>query len=324
MNTKHTVMSAFFFAASFTLTNFTYSQPYPFKPIRLIVPFAPGGGSDNAARIVSDALSKRLNQSIVIDNKPGGGGTLAATYVVNSKPDGYTLLYATAGQQMINPHLMAKLPYDPVHGLIAVSQLLEATNVLVVNKDLPVASVEELISLAKSRPGQINFASSGIGGTSHLAGELFKSMAGIDIVHVPYKGSGLAMTDLIGGAVQMTIDNISVYLPHMKSGAVRLLAVATLDRSPSLPETPPIAKTLPGFDASPINYISVPAGTPRPIIDRLNKEVNAVLHMPEIQSRFLAMGSTLKGGSPEQMEAVIRADSAKWKKVIELSGAKPE
>lgn len=315
---------ALFFAMQLIQASPAISQSYPDRSIRLIVPFAPGGGSDNAARIISEALSKRLGQSIVIDNKPAGGGTLAAAFVVSSKPDGYTLLYATAGQQMINPHLMAKLPYDPVNDLVAVSQILEATNVLVVHKDVPATTIEELIALAKKRPGKINFASAGIGGTSHLAGELFKAAAGIDIVHVPYRGSGLAVTDLIGGTVQMTIDNISVYLPHIKSGAVRALGVATLEKSPTLPDTPSISKILPGFEASPINYISAPAGTPRSVIDRLNKEINIVLRMPDIQARFLAMGSTLKGGSPEKMEAVIKNDSAKWKKVIEISGAKPE
>ena len=324
MRSLTTLGMALFLTLPCALQNFAVAQTYPERPIHLVVPFAPGGGADNAARIISEPLAKRLGQTIVIDNKPGGGDTLAATMVAHAKPDGYTLLYATAGQQMINPHLMGKLPYDPVNGLMAVSELMAATSVLVVHKDVPARTVAEFIALAKSRPGKINFGSAGIGATSHLGGELFKAMAGIDIVHVPYKGSGMAVTDVIGGSVQMAIDNISVYLPHIKSGAVRALGVSTPDRSLILPDTPPIADTLRGFDASPMNYISAPAGTPSHIIERLNKEINAVLSMPELQARFLTMGSKLKGGTPEQMEALIRSESAKWKKVIEISGAKAE
>lgn len=312
-------------ALVYALPNSALAQPYPNRPIRLIVPFAAGGGADNIARIISESLGKRLGQTIIVDNKPGGGGTLGADIVAHSAPDGYTLLYATPGQQMINPHLMVKLPYDPVNGLVAVSKLVSGTNVLVVPKDFPATTVAELIAFAKAHPGRVNFASSGIGSTSHLAGELFKSMAGIDIVHVPYKGSGVAVTDVISGRVQMSIDTISVYLPHIKSGSVQALGVSTPDRNPVLPDTPPIADTLPGFDASPVNYISAPARTPRPIIDRLNKEINAVINMPAVQAQFLASGGTgLKGNTPEQMEALIKSESTKWKKVIESSGAKPE
>jgi tripartite-type tricarboxylate transporter receptor subunit TctC len=298
------------------------AQSYPDKPIRLVVPFAPGGGADNNARRIAEPLGKRLGQSIIIDNKPGAGGTIGAGLVANADPDGYTLLYATPGQQMTNPHLMPKLPYDPDKDFAAVSQLVEGGSVLVVHKDVPATSVAELIELAKARPGTISFASAGIGASSHLAGELFKSEAGIDITHIPYKGSGAAVVDVVGGRVQMAIDTIAVYRPHIESGAVRALAVSTLEPNPTLPGIPPIADVLPGFEASAVNYIAAPAGTPRPIIDRLNREINAVLKLPEIEEYFRASGSQLKGSTPEEMEARIKSESAKWKKVIDQSGAR--
>jgi len=311
-------------ALAHALANAAWAQSYPTKPIRMIVPFAPGGGADYYARILSEPLSKRLGQPIIIDNKGGAGGTLGADLVAHSAPDGYTLLYTTPGQQMVNPHLVAKLPYDALNDLTAVAQLSVSTTILLVHKDFPVTSVAELIAYAKAHPGKINFASAGIGASSHLGGELFKSMAGIDIVHVPYKGSGPAVADVIGGRVQMTIDSGSVYMPHIKSGAVRALGVSSLDRNPSLPDTPPIADTLPGYEASTVNYITAPARTPKAIIDQLNREINAVLQMPTVQAQYLANVSIAKGSTPEQMEALIRSESAKWKKVIEFSGARPQ
>lgn len=314
-----------FLALAYALPHSTLAQTYPDKPIRLIVPFPPGGGADQLARILAEPLTKRLGQAVIVDNKGGAGGTLAADFVAHSAPDGYTLLYVTPGQQMVNPHLMLKLPYDPVNGFVAICQLVEAPNVLVVHKDFPAKNIAELIAYAKANPGKVNFASSGIGASSHLAGELFKQMAGIDIIHVAYKGSGLSVTDVLGGRVQMTIDTLSVYMQHIKVGAVRALGVSSPERSPLLPGVPAIAETLPGFNAQAVNYVSAPAGTPRAIVNRLNKEINAVLDMPAVQAKFHAMGgSGLKGGTPEQMEALVKSESAKWKKVIELSGAKPQ
>jgi tripartite-type tricarboxylate transporter receptor subunit TctC len=300
---------------------FAFADNYPSKPIRLVLAFSPGGGADINARTITEPLSQKLGQPVIIDYKPGGGGTLAAMVVANAAPDGYTLLYATPGQQMTNPHLMDKLPYDPVRAFKAVSQTVEGGNVLVVNKNLPVSDVAELIALAKSEPGKINFASSGIGSSSHLAGELFKSMAGIDIVHVPYKGSGAAVTELIGGSVQMTIDTVSVYLQHIKAGELKAIGISTLSRNPALPDVPLIADTLPGFQAAPVNYITAPAATPDDIIFKLNKAINEVLQMPAVQEKFAANGATGKGSSPEQMEALIQSESAKWEKLIRSSQA---
>jgi len=296
-------------------------QPYPTQPIRLILPFAAGGGADNNARTMTELLSQRLGQPIVIDYKPGAGGTLGANIVAHAPPDGYTLLYATPGQQMTTPHLMDKMPYDPLKSFSSVSQVIQGSNVLVVNKNLPVNSVAELIALAKAKPGTINFASAGIGSSSHLAGELFKSMAGIDIVHVPYKGSGAAITELLGGSVQMAIDTVSVYLPHIKANNLKALAISTLEHNPALPDLPLIAATLPGFDAAPVNYVTAPAGTPRAIIERLNRDINIVLALPAVREQYEKNGATAKGSTPEAMDALIISESAKWKKIIEQSQA---
>ena len=299
-------------------------QDYPNRPIRLVVPFAPGGGADLAARKIGEALAKRLGQPIVIDNRAGAGGMLGAQAVASAEPDGYTLLYATPGQQMTNPHLMKQMPYDPLTAFAPVSQLLLGGSVLVVHKDLPVRSVAELIALARAKPGALSCASAGVGASSHLACELFKHEAKLDIVHVPYKGSGAAVVDVVGGRVPMAIDSLSVYQPHIANGSVRALAVSSTVPNPAMPELPTIASTLPGFDASPVNYLTAPAKTPKAIIDRLNREVNAVLDDPAIKSYFAATGVIVAGGTPDQMGELVRSESAKWKQVIELSGAKPE
>jgi tripartite-type tricarboxylate transporter receptor subunit TctC len=300
------------------------AQQYPSRPIRFIVPFAPGGGADVVARSLSDRLAQQLGQPVLVENKPGAGATVGADFVAKSAPDGYTLLYGTPGPQIINPYLMKKLPYDPVNDFAPISRLVVIPNILVVHPSVPAKSVKELIELAKAKPNTINFGSAGIGATSHLSGELFKSAAGIQIVHVPYKGTGAALQDLLAGNIQMAIDSIPVYLPHLKSGALRALAVSTPMRSPVLPDLPPIADTLPGFDASAMNYVTARAGTPRPIVDRLNREINAVLAMPEIRERLIGMGATPMGSTPEELELVIKSESAKWRKVIDISGAKAE
>lgn len=301
----------------------TETPAYPSRPITLVVPFAPGGGADHIARRLAEPLAKRLGQSIIIDNRPGGGGTLGAAMVAGAKPDGYTLLYATPGQQMTLPHLMDKLPYDAERDFAAVSPLLRGVSVLVVHKGVPANSVAELIALAKAKPGSLSFASAGIGASSHLAGALFQHMAGIDIVHVPYRGSGAAVTDVASGRVQMAIDSISVYQPHIASGAIKPLGVSSLSPTPVLPGVPPMANDLEGFDASPVNYITAPAGTPPEVIARLNREINAVLAMPEIVAFFQQVGADPQGGTPQELEALIRSESAKWKAVIQASGASP-
>jgi tripartite-type tricarboxylate transporter receptor subunit TctC len=244
--------------------------------------------------------------------------------VAKSAPDGYTILYGTPGPQIVNPYLMKKLPYDAANDFAPIARLVVVPNVLVVYPGVPAKTLRELIEYAKAQPGKINFASSGVGASSHLAGELFKVSAGIQIVHVPYKGSGPSVQDLMGGNVQMAIDSINVYLPYIKSGRLRALAVSTLERSPLLPDLPTMAETLPGFDAYAMNYVTAPAGTPRGVIERLNREVNATLNAPEVRERLVGMGAIPTGGTPEELEQVIKSETQKWKKVIEISGATAE
>jgi tripartite-type tricarboxylate transporter receptor subunit TctC len=293
------------------------AQPYPQNPVRLVVPFAPGGGADLMARILADPLARRLGQPIVIENKPGGGATLGADFVAKAAPDGYTLLWTTPGPQITNPYLMPKLPYDPNKDFTAIATAVTAVNVLVVTPSLPVKSVSELIVYAKANPGKLNFSSAGVGASSHLSGELFKMMAGIDIVHVPYREPGPALQDLLAGNIQMAIDTVAVLLPHIQSGTLRALGVATIERNPSLPDLPPIADTLPGFDGSSINYLRGPAGMPQPVIERLNREINAVLTDPEVARRMEVAGFTPIVESQPALVARIAQEQDKWKRVIE-------
>ncbi len=296
---------------------------YPTRPIKIVVPFAPGGAADTTARMISEPLAKLLGQPVIVENRPGGGATVGASYVASSPPDGYTVLYTTPGPQITNPYLMARLPYDPA-SLTPVTRVSWFPNVLVVNPALPIHSVAELVTYARNHPGKINFGSAGIGASSHLSGELFKSMASIDITHVPYKGTGQAVQDLIAGNLQMVIDSLSVYLPYIKSGQVRVLGIAMPERSPLLPEVPPIADQLKGFDATAVNYLTVPLATPKPIIERLNKAVATVLADPALKERMIGMGMVPRSSTPEEMASEVKIEQAKWKKVIEDSGAKPE
>ena len=298
------------------------AQSYPNKPIRLVVPFAPGGGADIVARAIAGPLGKRLGQTVIVDNKPGGGATLGADIVAKAPADGYTLLYATPGPQITNPFLMRKLPYDPEKDLTPISGVAIVPSVLVVHKDLPVHTVKELIAYARANPGKLNFASAGLGATSHLAGELLKQSAKIDIVHIPYKGTGAALTDLLSGQVQMSIDSIAVYRSHIESGSLRAIGVSSFDRSRLLPNVPPIADDIKGFEGSPVNYIAVRSGTPPEVINRLNADINAVINSAEIRELFDTYGVLAKSNTPAQMSALIRSEAQKWKTVIEVSGAR--
>ncbi len=294
-----------------------HAQSYPSQQIRLIVPFAAGGGSDILARMIAEPLSKSLGQPIVVENRPGGGATLGADLVAKSAPDGYTWLFTTAGPQITNPYLMPKLPYDPFNDFTPVAMLAKSVNVMVVTPSLSPQSVRELIDFAKANPGKLNYSSSGVGASSHLAGELFRQLAGIDIIHVPYRGTGPSTTDLLSGNVQMAIDSASTLLPHVKSGGLRALGFATLERQPAMPELPPIADTLPGFDGSSINYISVRAGTPQPIVDRLNREMNAVISDPAISARMTEIAIMPIVETQADLAKRIADEQQKWKRVIE-------
>lgn len=296
---------------------------YPNRPIRMIVPFPPGGAADTTARMISEPMAKQLGQTIVVENKPGGGATIGAAFVAAAPADGYTILYTTPGPQITNPFLMSKLNYNPAD-LLPVSSVASFANVLVVPVNSPAKNVKELIEYAKKNPGKVNFGSSGIGASSHLAGQLFKSMAGVDITHVPYKGSGPLVSDLIAGNVQMAIDSLSVYLPQIRAGKLRALGVASLQRSPIASDIPTIAEQLPGFEASALNYITVPKGTSPAIINKLNQAVVAVVNDPAMNKRMIDAGMDPKTNSPADLAKQIATEQAKWKKVISESGAKAE
>jgi tripartite-type tricarboxylate transporter receptor subunit TctC len=300
-----------------------FAQSYPNRPIRLVVPFPAAGTTDILARAAAQKLTESLGQAVVVDNRPGAGGNIGSDLVAKSAPDGYTLLMGTVGTHAINPSLYSKMPYDHVKDFVPVVLVAGVPNVLVVNPALPVNSVADLIKLAKDKPGTINFASSGSGTSIHLSGELFKTMAGVDMVHVPYKGSSPALTDLIGGQVQVMFDNLPSALPQIKGGKLRAIAVTSLKRAPALPDIPTINESgLPGFEASSWFGVLAPAGTPAPIVARINAEVNKWLQSADAREKLISQGAEAAGGSPEQFAAHIRAESDKWAKVVKASGAK--
>lgn len=294
------------------------------RTIRLIVPFAAGGSADQTARMLAEPVGTALGQTMVVENRPGGGATLGAQMVARAAPDGLTLLYGTPGPQIINPHLMRSLPYDPVADFAPVVSVKRAPNLLCVHPSVPATNVTELVALARARPGALAFASSGVGASSHLAGEMFKFLAGVDLLHVPYRGTGPATTELIAGNVQMAIDTLSILLPHAREGRLRALGVSTPTRSPLVPEIPAIAETLPGFDASPFNYITAPAGTPAATIARLNAGFNQVLRDAGFRARMEALGEEPMSGTPEELAAIIAAESARWRDVIRAANIRAE
>jgi tripartite-type tricarboxylate transporter receptor subunit TctC len=300
------------------------AQTYPSRPVHFVVPFAAGGGSDVMARLIAEPLAQRLGQPVVIVNKAGGNATIGADYVAKSAPDGLNMLHTSPGPQITNPFLMSKLPYDPVKDLLPVARLGVFVNVLVVSPNLPVKNLAELVAYAKANPGKLSFASAGIGSGSHLAGEYFKRAAGLDIVHVPYKGTGAAMPDLVAGNVQLSLDSMAAFMPMIKSGQLRAVAVGYGQRSPSLPDVPALAEFYPGFDAAPMNYLSVRGGTPPEIVERLNREVNSVLTTPAMRQRLLEMGVLVSTSSPDEIAQQVDSERQKWKRIIEASGAKAE
>jgi tripartite-type tricarboxylate transporter receptor subunit TctC len=293
------------------------AQSYPDKPIRLVVPYTPGGATDIVARVVGQKLGESLGQQVVIDNRPGGGTLIGTDIVAKATPDGYTLLMcaATLGT---NPSLYEKLPYDTLKDFAPVSLVAIVPNILVVHPSLPVKSVQQLIEYAKANPGKLSFASTGNGGSSHLAGELFKSMAGVDMVHVPYKGSAPAHTDVLGGRVPVMFD--SAMLPHIKAGKVRALAVTTLKRSPAAPELPTLAESgLPGYEAVAWFGVLAPAGVPKQIVNKLSSEIVRIVHMPDVQQRFDSLAAEPIGNTPDEFATYIKEDIEKWAKVIKAA-----
>lgn len=294
---------------------------YPDRTIRLVVPFPAGGATDYMARTLALKLGQRLGQSVIVDNRGGAGGIIGAEAVAASPPDGYTLLFSTMGVLAINPSLYKKLGYDPVKDFAPISLTHTTANVLVVHPSVPAKNIQELIALAKAKPGTLTFGSSGNGTSSHLSAELFKSMAGIDIRHIPYKGTGPALTDLLSGRISMMIDTVSVHVENINAGKVRALGVTSANRSPSLPSVPTLADAgLPGFDVSIWLGVLAPAGTPADVIARLNGEIGKVMSDPEMKAQLAKSGIDPMFSTPQEFAATIKRDTAKWGQVVKASG----
>jgi tripartite-type tricarboxylate transporter receptor subunit TctC len=294
---------------------------YPSRPVTLVVPFPAGGSTDLVARLIASGMTKHLGQQIVIENRGGAGGNIGSAAVARAEPDGYTILMATVATHALNPALYKKMPFDPVADFAPISLLALIPNVLVVNNDFPAKSVQELIDLLKADPGKYSYASSGNGTPLHLSGELFKSMAGVDMVHVPYKGAGPALVDVMGGHVPIMFDNLPPSLEHIRAGSLRGLAVTTKERAPSMPELPTIAETLPGYETYSWNAFFAPAGTPEPVIQHLNKAALAALEDPEVAAKLKDLSATPVGSTPEELAAHVKAELAKWAPIVKASGA---
>jgi tripartite-type tricarboxylate transporter receptor subunit TctC len=298
---------------------------WPARPVRVVVPFAPAGATDILGRLTATELGTALGQSFVVENRAGAGGNLGSDLVAKSPPDGYTLLFGAAGNIGINPSLFANMPYDPARDLAPVSLIAEVTNILVVHPSVNARSVQELIALGRTTPGGLVYASSGNGSTIHLSAELFAAMTRLPMTHVPYRGSGPAMADLLAGRVSLMFDNLPSALPHVREGRLRALAVTAARRSPVLPDLPTIAEAgVPGYEATSWFGLFAPAGTPREIIDRMAREMAAFARRPEVAERIRALGAEPITNTPDEFAAMVRAEIDKWGAVVRASGARAD
>ena len=301
------------------------AQPYPNRPLRIVVPFPPGGGTDIGTRIVAQKLQEAWGQAVIVENKPGAAGIVGTELTAKSAPDGYTFMMGNIGTHAINVSLYKKLAYDPVRDFAPVSMVADLPLLLLVHPSVPANSVKELIALAKSQPGKLNFSSSGAGGSMHVAAELFKSMAGVDMVHIPYKGGAPAVADLLSGQVALSFSTVLETIQHVKAGKVRALAVTNDHRSIALPDLPTIAEAgLPGYQSISWLALFAPAGTPKEIVNKVSAESVRILKLPDVKERLLAQGAEPIGSTPEQLATILSADIAKYAKVIRESGYKPE
>jgi len=305
-------------------TQATSAADYPTRPIRIIVPFTPGAGTDIVGRSIAQALTEAWRQSIVVDNRPGAGGTIAGELVARANPDGYTLMLGNVSTLAIARSLYPKLPYDPLRDFAPITLITTSENVVVLHPSVRVGSVKELIAYAKANPGKLNYGSSGSGTTSHLGGAMFASMAGVEMTHVPYKGSGPMLTDLLGGQLQLAFSSVPTALPHIKSGRLKALAVTRLKRSATLPDLPTVHETLRGFDISLWQGIVAPAGTPRTLVAKLNQQIVTSLGTPDLAGKLSAQGLDPVGNSPEQFAAYMNAEADKWARIVKASGARAD
>ena len=298
------------------------ADAWPSRSIRFIVPYPPGGPTDLMARSMSGRLTEALGQSVVVDNRAGAGGNVGAEIAAKSPPDGYTLLMGAISTHSINTSLYSKLPFDPVKDFAPITQASIIPLVINAHPSLPVVNVKELIVLAKKNPGQLSYGSSGSGGGTHLAGELFKMMTGTDLLHVPYKGLNPATIDVIGGNIPLVFNDLTTAIQPYKAGRIKILGVSTAKRVPQIPEVATIGETVPGYEAHTWFGVLVPAGTPQPVIDRLSRESMKILQSDEIKKRFAEVGAEPVGGTPQQFAAFMAAETIKWAKVIKASGAR--
>jgi tripartite-type tricarboxylate transporter receptor subunit TctC len=312
-----------FIAACATLGAAAAATDYPNRPVKWVVPYPPGGTTDVLARIMAQWLSEKMGQQFVIENKPGGGNNIGTEYVVNSAPDGYTMLLVNPANG-INTTLYKNLNFNFPRDIVGVAGIVRTPNVMEVNPNVPAKTVAEFIDYCKKNPGKINMASSGSGTSVHLSGELFKQMTGCQMLHVPYKGAGPALTDLLSGTVQVMFDNLPSSAPHIKSGRLRALAVTTAQREPSMPDVPTVGETVPGYEATAWFGIGMPKGTPRDVIEKVNAEVNRALADPGMQKKLGELGGRPIPGTPEDFQKTIVEETQKWSKVVKESGATVE
>jgi tripartite-type tricarboxylate transporter receptor subunit TctC len=306
-------------------TGIALAQDYPNKPIKLIVPFAPGGVTDTSARAVAEALGARLGQPVVVENKPGASGNIGTAQVAQAAPDGYTLVVGFDGTMVINPHVFANIPFNTLRDFAAVTKLGDAALLLVAHPSVPAKNLAEFMAYAKAKPGPQPYGTSGTGGTPHLAGELLKQRTGIDMQHIPYKGGGQAMTDVLGGQIPLVFTAIASAQQHVKSGKVVALGVPGLKRSSALPDVPTFIESgIPNFEAASWVGIFAPAKTPKPIVDKLQREIAAVLQSEKVKERYAVLGIDPVGNTPEQFTEQIRADLARWGEVVKAANIKVE
>ena len=298
------------------------AQDWPAKPVRVVVPFAAGGTTDITARLIAEQLTQGLKQSFIVENRGGAGGNIGATEVARAAPDGYTFLMGTPGTQAINQFLYPKMPYDTLKDFAPVSFVVRVPNVLVVHPGVGVKTIAELIARAKARPGGMSYGTPGNGSTGHLSTELFKSRAGIFVTHIPYRGSGPMLLDLMAGQIEMAIDNLPSAMPHIRSGKLVALGVTSAQRNSQLPEVPTIASALPGYVAESWFVLVAPAGTPPTIVSRLSTEVDRILRKPDVIERFKGLGAEPVGGTPDQLAQFIVGETRKWQQVVKASGAR--
>ena len=320
MNARLILIAVAAFAAALPAA----AQSYPQRPVRFVVPYAPGGSTDTLARSMGSRMSELLGQQVVVDNRPGANGDIGMAIVARAPADGYSIVLGYIANLAIGPSLYEKMPYDPVKDFAPITQVAGAPNIFVLHPSLPAKTFKEFLAYAKANPKKVSFASAGVASVGHLTGELLNELAGTDMQHIPYRGSGQAVTDLLGGHIKVMISGMSSTLAHVRSGKLVAIAVTSAKRSPSAPEVPTIGETFPGVEASAWYGVLAPAGTPKPVVARLNADIHKSLQDPAVEKRLASVGFEITYGTPEQFADYIKSEIRKWAKVVKASGATPE